>query len=67
MSFCAAFVEIAFSQCINKLRRVITPVVTGTIICLMGLSLIKVAMTDIAGGYGAPISAPCRTWPWRGW
>jgi xanthine permease XanP len=53
VSFCAAFVEIAFSQCINKLRRVITPVVTGTIICLMGLSLIKVAMTDIAGGYGA--------------
>ena len=29
VSFCAAFVEIAFSQCINKLRRVITPVVTG--------------------------------------
>lgn len=51
--FCAAFVEIAFSQFINKLRRVITPVVTGTIICLMGLSLIKVAMTDIAGGFGA--------------
>ena len=24
VSFCAAFVEIAFSQCINKLRRVIT-------------------------------------------
>lgn len=53
IGFCAAFVEIAFSQCINKLRRVITPVVTGTIICLMGLSLIKVSMTDIAGGYGA--------------
>lgn len=51
--FCAAFVEIAFSQFINKLRKVITPVVTGTIICLMGLSLIKVAMTDIAGGHGA--------------
>ncbi|NRH26906.1 nucleobase:cation symporter-2 family protein [Pseudomonas sp. MS19] len=51
--FCAAFVEIAFSQFINKLRQVITPVVTGTIICLMGLSLIKVAMTDIAGGFGA--------------
>src|SRR3990167_5986128 len=44
--FCAAFVEIAFSQFINKLRKVIAPVVTGTIICLMGLSLIKVGMTD---------------------
>lgn len=51
--FCAAFVEIFFSQFIGKLRKVITPVVTGTIICLMGLSLIKVGMTDFAGGYGA--------------
>lgn len=51
--FCAAFVEIAFSQVITKLRKVITPVVTGTIICLIGLSLIKVAMTDMAGGFGA--------------
>ena len=53
VAFCAAFVEIIVSRCINRLRRVITPVVTGTIICLMGLSLIKVSMTDIAGGYGA--------------
>ena len=51
--FFAAFVEIAFSQFIDKLRKVITPVVTGTVISLMGLSLIKVAMTDMAGGYGA--------------
>ncbi len=53
VGFCAAFVEIAVSRYIHRLRRVITPVVTGTIICLMGLSLIKVSMTDIAGGYGA--------------
>ena len=51
--FFAAFVEIVFSQFIDKLRKVITPVVTGTVISLMGLSLIKVAMTDMAGGYGA--------------
>lgn len=51
--FFAAFVEIIFSQFIDKLRRVITPVVTGTVISLMGLSLIKVAMTDMAGGFGA--------------
>lgn len=53
VGFCAAFVEIAVSRYVDRLRRVITPVVTGTIICLMGLSLIKVSMTDIAGGYGA--------------
>ncbi|RAU42309.1 MULTISPECIES: nucleobase:cation symporter-2 family protein [unclassified Pseudomonas] len=52
--FCAAFVEVVLSQFIGKLRKLITPVVTGTIITLMGLSLLKVAMTDMAGGVGAP-------------
>ncbi|WP_223534105.1 nucleobase:cation symporter-2 family protein [Pseudomonas sp. GL-B-16] len=52
--FFAAFIEVMLSQFIGKLRMLITPVVTGTIITLMGLSLIKVAMTDIAGGFGAP-------------
>jgi xanthine permease XanP len=51
--FFAAFIEVVLSQFIGKLRMLITPVVTGTIITLMGLSLIKVAMTDIAGGFGA--------------
>ncbi len=52
--FFAAFIEVTFSQFIGKLRKLITPVVTGTIITLMGLSLIKVAVTDMAGGFGAP-------------
>ncbi|GGB81238.1 transporter [Marinobacterium zhoushanense] len=52
--FLAAFVEIFLSRFIEKLRHIITPVVTGTIITLIGLSLIKVSMTDIAGGFGAP-------------
>lgn len=57
--FCAAFVEVLFSQCVGKLRKLITPVVTGTIITLMGLSLIKVAVMDMAGGFGAPdLGAP---------
>ncbi|AJO78458.1 nucleobase:cation symporter-2 family protein [Pseudomonas sp. MRSN 12121] len=50
--FCAAFIEMFLSQFIGKLRKLITPVVTGTIITLMGLSLIKVAVTDMAGGFG---------------
>ncbi|PSJ46764.1 xanthine permease XanP [Zobellella endophytica] len=53
VSFCAAFVEIFLSRFIHKLQRVITPVVTGTIIILIGIPLIKVAMTDIGGGFGA--------------
>lgn len=57
--FFGAFVEIFLSRFIDKLKRIITPVVTGTIITLIGLSLIKVSMTDIAGGFGAPdLGAP---------
>lgn len=53
VSFCAAFVEIFLSRFIHKLQRIFTPVVTGTIIILIGIPLIKVAMTDIGGGFGA--------------
>ncbi|WP_151703359.1 nucleobase:cation symporter-2 family protein [Nitrincola alkalilacustris] len=53
VSFCAAFVEIFLSRFIHRLQRIITPVVTGTIILLIGIPLIKVAMTDIGGGFGA--------------
>lgn len=53
VSFCAAFIEIFLSRFIHKLQKIITPVVTGTIIILIGIPLIKVAMTDIGGGFGA--------------
>ncbi|OIN10282.1 nucleobase:cation symporter-2 family protein [Oceanisphaera psychrotolerans] len=53
VSFCAAIIEIFLSRVIHKLQKVITPVVTGTIIILIGIPLIKVAMTDIGGGFGA--------------
>jgi xanthine permease XanP len=51
--FLAAFVEVFLSRFIHRLGRVITPVVTGTVITIIGLSLIKVGMTDLAGGFGA--------------
>ncbi|ATG75286.1 xanthine permease XanP [Zobellella denitrificans] len=53
VSFCAAFIEIFLSRFVHKLQKIITPVVTGTIIILIGIPLIKVAMTDIGGGFGA--------------
>ena len=45
-----ALVEITVSQYLEKLKRVITPVVTGTVITIIGISLIKVGFTDLAGG-----------------
>jgi len=45
-----AFVEIFVSQFLDKLKRIVTPVVTGTVITIIGISLIKVGFTDLAGG-----------------
>ncbi|WP_026957525.1 uracil-xanthine permease family protein [Aliagarivorans taiwanensis] len=49
-----ALVEIVISQFIGKLRRVITPLVTGVVVTTIGVSLIKVGMTDLAGGFNSP-------------
>ncbi|MGP8305796.1 uracil-xanthine permease family protein [Vibrio sp. YIC-376] len=52
--FVGAFVEIILSQFISKLKRIITPVVAGIVVTTIGISLIKVGMTDLAGGFNAP-------------
>ncbi|MGE4499463.1 MAG: nucleobase:cation symporter-2 family protein [Hydrogenovibrio sp.] len=54
VSFFGAFVEIFLSQFLHKLKRVITPLVTGIVITIIGISLIKVGITDLAGGFKAP-------------
>ena len=46
--------QIALSPFIPKLKKVITPLVTGIVVTSIGVSLIKVAMTDLAGGFNAP-------------
>jgi len=52
--FLGAFVEIFLSQLIDKLKAVITPIVTGIVITTIGIYLIKVGVTDLAGGFNAP-------------
>ena len=52
--FLGAFVEIFLSQSLHKLKKVITPLVTGIVITIIGISLIKVGITDLAGGVRAP-------------
>lgn len=43
-------IEIVLSRFLDKLKRVITPTVTGVVITVIGLSLIKAGFTDFAGG-----------------
>ncbi|WP_264757020.1 nucleobase:cation symporter-2 family protein [Psychrobacter sp. 230] len=53
VSFLGAFVEIFLSQFITKLKSFMSPIVTGCVIVTIGLSLTKVGLTDLAGGFGA--------------
>jgi len=48
--FIAAFVEIFLSFFVEKLGRILTPLVTGIVITTIGVSLIRVGVTDIGGG-----------------
>lgn len=48
--FLGSFVEMIFSRFIPSLRKIITPLVSGIVVTLIGLSLIKVGMTDFGGG-----------------
>lgn len=43
-------VEMIFSRFIPLLKRIITPLVSGIVVTLIGLSLIRVGITDIGGG-----------------
>ncbi len=48
--FVGAFIEMILSRFIHRLKKIITPVVTGTVVTLIGLSLVKVGLMDMAGG-----------------
>lgn len=49
----AALVPIVVSRFIEPLKRIFTPIITGTVIALIGMSLIKVSVINWCGGQGA--------------
>ena len=54
-------VEVILSRSVSSLRRWFPPIVTGTVVTLIGCSLIGIGMTDLAGGFGAPdLGAPAN-------
>ena len=46
----ASPVEMIFSRFIPLLKKIITPLVSGIVVTCIGLSLIKVGLTDVGGG-----------------
>jgi xanthine permease XanP len=50
LCFLGSFIEMIASRFLQFLKKIITPIVTGTVVTLIGLSLIKVAVIDMGGG-----------------
>lgn len=48
-----SFIEIILSRFIKPLRKFFPPIVTGTVVALIGLTLLPVSIDWAAGGYGA--------------
>ena len=49
----AAMTEVILSRTLHLARRIITPLVSGIVVMIIGLSLIQVGLTSIGGGHGA--------------
>ncbi|GCK38469.1 xanthine permease [Escherichia coli] len=54
--FVGAFLVVGSSFILPYLRRVITPTVSGIVVLMIGLSLIKVGIIDFGGGFAAKSS-----------
>ena len=50
MCFLGAFIEMIFSQFLETISRIITPLVTGTVVMLIGLTLINAGVLAMGGG-----------------
>ena len=53
LCFFGALLEILLSRFLDIAQKIITPLVTGIVVTLIGTTLIKVGITDMAGGYAA--------------
>lgn len=51
--FFGAFTNVMLSRFLHLLSKIVTPIVSGTLVMLIGLSLIKTGITSMAGGTAA--------------
>lgn len=50
VNFVAALVPVIVSRFIEPLKKIFTPIITGSVIALIGISLIKVSVINWCGG-----------------
>ena len=48
-----SFIEMGVSRVLPFVKRLITPLVTGIVVLMIGLTLIKVGLVSMGGGFGA--------------
>lgn len=58
----AAPIEMVISRTFKYMRHIITPLVSGIVVLLIGLSLIKVGIVACGGGYGAMENGTFGAW-----
>jgi xanthine permease XanP len=58
LCFFGSFIEMFLSRFLHLAAKVITPIVTGTVVTIIGLSLIKVGVTSMGGGVPSKFSDP---------
>ncbi len=66
----ASFTEIILSRFLHLTRRIITPLVSGIVVMIIGLSLIQVGLTSIGAAmpqWGITPSARLRIYCWQEW
>ena len=59
---CIAAIEMVVSRTFKYLRNIITPLVSGIVVLLIGLSLIKVGIVSCGGGYSAMDDGSFGSW-----
>lgn len=59
----AALTIVVMSRFLHLVKRIITPLVTGIVVLLIGLTLIKVGLISMGGGYAASLMAASPATP----
>ena len=62
---CASPVEMAAALLFKSLRKIITPLVSGVVVTLIGLGLVKIGIISCGGGFAA--MAHGAKFPFAGW
>ncbi len=66
----ASCTEMVISRVLHLARRIITPLVSGVVVMIIGLSLIQVGLTSIGGGATSPAITPSahqKLGCWQAW